>query len=193
VTSCSCRTSSENSRALNPSGRLLDRVDRASEILFGEIMVLTFTGWISVAEGQAADTRTILTAAIGCNLAWGIVDATMYLMANITERVRGLATLRAWHGSEREAAHRLIHEVLPPVVSSGLTSAEVETMHEHLAELPESTALSLSRTDFAGATGVFLLVSLSTFPIVIPFVLVHDVIALRTSNAVAIGMLFAAG
>ena len=59
---------------------------------------------------------------------------------------------------------------------------------------PSPTALSLSRPDFAGATGVFLLVFLSTFPIVIPFFLVHDVaIALRTSNAVAIGMLFVAG
>ena len=71
-------------------------------------MVLTFTGSISVAEGGATETRTMLAAAIGCNLAWGIVDAAMYLMANFTERARGLATLRAIRRSrEHDAAHRL--------------------------------------------------------------------------------------
>jgi VIT1/CCC1 family predicted Fe2+/Mn2+ transporter len=41
---------------------------------------------------------------------------------------------------------------------------------------------------------VFLLVFLSTFPIVIPFLVVEDTgVALRTSNAVALAMLFVAG
>ena len=68
-------------------------------------------------------------------------------------------------------------------------------MRQRLTQLPEPTALvSLNRTDFAAATGVFLLVFLSTFPIVIPFFVVHEVgLALRLSNAVAIAMLFVTG
>src|SRR5262245_2590021 len=77
------------------SGRLLDPLERTCEILFGVIVVLTFTGSISVATGGAAETRTILVAAIGCNLAWGIVDAAMYLMSNYAERTRAVTTLRA--------------------------------------------------------------------------------------------------
>jgi hypothetical protein len=63
------------------SRRLLDPVERAAEILFGLIMVLTFTSSISVASEGDADVRTVMAGAIGCNLAWGLVDATMYLMA----------------------------------------------------------------------------------------------------------------
>src|SRR5262249_40005535 len=153
---------------LRSSTRLLDPLERACEILFGVIMVLTFTGSISVAEGAATETRTVMAGAIGCNLAWGIIDAVMYLMANFTERARGLVTLRAIrHAREHEAAHRLIVDALPAPVSSVLTPVEIERLHERLSERPEPTArVSLNLADFAGAAGVFLLVFLSTFPIV---------------------------
>jgi VIT1/CCC1 family predicted Fe2+/Mn2+ transporter len=52
----------------------------------------------------------------------------------------------------------------------------------------------LSRADWRGALGVFLLVFLSTFPVTIPFVVMQNAMtAMRVSNAVAIGMLFLAG
>ena len=51
-------------------GRLLDPIDRNSEILFGLFMVLTFTGTLSVATAVRQDVRTMLIAAIGCNAAW---------------------------------------------------------------------------------------------------------------------------
>src|SRR5437773_5003428 len=186
----------ESRCALQSSGRLLDPIERACEILFGVIMVLTFTGSISVAEGGAANTRGVLAAAIGCNLAWGIVDAAMFLMANFTDRARGLVTLNAIrHSRERDAAHRLLLDALPPAVSTVLTPIEVETMRERLTTLPDPSALvSLNRADFAGAAGVFLLVFVSTFPVVIPFLVVRDVVtALRASNAIAIVMLFITG
>ena len=45
-----------------------------------------------------------------------------------------------------------------------------------------------------GALGVFLLVSLSTFPLVLPFLFLRDpVLALRTSHAVGLSMLFGIG
>ena len=44
------------------------------------------------------------------------------------------------------------------------------------------------------ASGVFLLVFLSTFPVVLPFLFKHDVTrALRISNGIAIAMLFLTG
>jgi hypothetical protein len=177
------------------SGNVLDPLERACEILFGVIMVMTFTGSISVAEGAAADTRTMLTGAVGCNLAWGIVDAAMYLLGNFSRRARGLATLRAIrHSTGPDAAHHLL-DALPPVVSNVLTPADVETLRQRLNRLPDPEALvPLNRADFTGAAGVFLLVFLSTFPVVVPFFLVSEIgAALRTSNAVAIVMLFAAG
>ena len=48
--------------------------------------------------------------------------------------------------------------------------------------------------EWLGALGVFLLVFLSTFPVVIPFLFMKNaLLALRVSNAIAIVMLFATG
>jgi VIT1/CCC1 family predicted Fe2+/Mn2+ transporter len=45
-----------------------------------------------------------------------------------------------------------------------------------------------------GALGVFLLVFLSTFPVVIPFIVMRDAVpALRVSNIIAVALLFGAG
>jgi VIT1/CCC1 family predicted Fe2+/Mn2+ transporter len=52
----------------------------------------------------------------------------------------------------------------------------------------------LERDDWLRALAVFLLVVLSTFPLVIPFLIFDEVrVALRASNLVAIAMLFASG
>jgi len=52
----------------------------------------------------------------------------------------------------------------------------------------------LGRDDFTGAVGVFLLVVLATFPVVIPFMFISETaLAMRVSNAVALVILFVAG
>src|SRR5204863_508677 len=56
------QTSTEGS-----SRRVLEPIERISEVLFGVIMVLTFTGSLSVAEAGREDVRTMLIGAIGCN------------------------------------------------------------------------------------------------------------------------------
>ena len=48
---------------------VLNPVDRISEVLFGTIMVLTFTGAISVATDGRQEIRELLWAALGCNVA----------------------------------------------------------------------------------------------------------------------------
>ena len=52
----------------------------------------------------------------------------------------------------------------------------------------------LQRDDWKGALAVFLLVTLSTFPLVLPFLFMTDAQrALRWSNGVALAMLWAMG
>jgi len=64
--------------------RVLEPVERISEILFGLIMALTITGdAVSVATSDHFQIRTMLLAALACNLAWGIIDGGMYLMARL--------------------------------------------------------------------------------------------------------------
>lgn len=178
------------------SRRVLDPIDRTSEILFGIIMALTFTGSIRVADAGREDIRAVLVGAIGCNLAWGVVDATMYLMAAFMARARLRVTLNAIRQIRTpEAAHALIVDLLPSTLSSALTADDIETLRQRVNQqaLP-STAVTLRRADFIGATGVFLLVSLSTFPVVVPLMIVpQPQLALRLSNAVAVLMLFILG
>ena len=70
------------------SEALLDPADRISEVLFGVIMVLTFTGSLSVAEAGQADVQEMLRGALGCNIAWGIIDGFILVMFRVAERRR---------------------------------------------------------------------------------------------------------
>ena len=178
----------------NAPGPILDPLERTSEILFGVIMVLSFTSSISVVESGHAETREVLVAALGCNVAWGIVDAAFYLMAIYVDRGRKLMMLRTVRETRDPAvAHGVILEALPSSLSAVLTTSEVESLYQRLRQVPEPTGL-LERRDLVGAFGVFLLVFLSTLPIVIPFVVVSQPsVAMRASNAIAILMLFGMG
>ena len=120
-----------------PMTRPLDPIDRVSEVLFGLIMVLSFTGSLSVAEAGREDVRTMLVGALGCNLAWGVIDAVFYLMGSLAEKSRGLLIYRAVReAADPERARRLIADALPPVVASVLEPAELEAMHARLKQLP---------------------------------------------------------
>jgi VIT1/CCC1 family predicted Fe2+/Mn2+ transporter len=136
--------------------RVLDPIARTSEILFGLIMALTFTGTISAATGEVNEVRTLLVAAIACNIAWGLVDAVMFVMSSLAERGRDTLTVRTVRTVPLKA--------------------------------------SLTRDDWLGALAVFLLVLLSTFPVVLPFLIFGEVhVALRVSNLIAIVMMFLLG
>jgi VIT1/CCC1 family predicted Fe2+/Mn2+ transporter len=181
---------------LRSSRRVLTADERSSEVLFGLIMVLTFTGSLSVAEAGRDDVRTMLVGALGCNLAWGIIDGILYLLSCLAEKGASLRTYRAVRdAADPRQAQRLIADAMPSVVASVLQPAELESLQQRLARLPEPPAHArVSRTDLAGALGVFLLVFLSTFPVALPFLLMDDVVpAKRASNGIAIAMLFATG
>ena len=51
------------------SRRVLEPSERIAEVLFGLIMVLTFTGSLSVTEAARADIQAMLIGALGCNVA----------------------------------------------------------------------------------------------------------------------------
>ena len=108
---------------------------------------------------------------IGCNLAWGLVDAVMFLMSSLSERGNDIQTLRAVQTAPTpDAAHRVIVGLLPPVVASLFNRDDLEHVRTGLLGMTSAPAKpSLTKDDWAGALGVFLLVFLSTFPIVIPF------------------------
>lgn len=174
----------------------LDPVERISEILFGLIMALTFTCTLSVAESNKEDIRTMLISAIGCNIAWGVVDAVMYILSLLAYRGHGARILRfiaSSNNPERSRVH--ISDALPPVVSSVLSEQQLEDIRIKLETLPEQRMkVSLVWSDFKTAFGIFLLVFLSTLPVALPFMFIHEPqLALRISNLVAIVLMFFCG
>jgi hypothetical protein len=70
-------------------------------VLFGLIMVLTFTGSLSVAEAERAEVRALLIGALGSNLSWGIVDTVKYLVGCMVEKGRNLKVYRAMRKPRR--------------------------------------------------------------------------------------------
>ena len=170
----------------------LDPVDRLSEILFGLIMVLTFTGSLSVATAERSDVREMLIGAIGCNIAWGLIDAIMYLLACMSERGTSLRILRAiQRAPSTSGAHDTIRATLPAVVAAELRHEELARIHGRILKLdPHKAGGRLQAGDYRAAVMVFLIVVGSTFPPVVPFIFLDDAhVAMRLSNGIAIAML----
>jgi len=164
--------------------------------MFGLIMALTFTGSLSVATADRNEVRSMLIGALGCNIAWGVVDAVMYLLAILTERGRNLAILKEVRSSSDPAqARTLIADALPPVVASMMDPAELDSIRSRLIHLEEPrVGQGLTLADGRAAVGVFLLVFLATLPVALPFVFIHEAHrALRVSNGIALLMLFVGG
>jgi hypothetical protein len=176
--------------------RVLNPVERISEILFGLIMTLSITGTISVMTGGQEELGAILWGVVGCNIAWGAIDAILYLLAAISENNRANALLRlVIEGKDRDRTRAVIAEVLPPSIAGVMHPEELDVIGQRLVDLPVSPRRrAVRRQDMIGATGVFLLVVLSCVPLIAPFLIIADPrTALRVSNAVALVMLFFGG
>jgi VIT1/CCC1 family predicted Fe2+/Mn2+ transporter len=183
-------------RVKEQRARVLDPVNRISEITFGVLMALSFTGALNIATTGREEVRTMMLTALGCNLAWGLVDAVMYLVATLTGLARNLTLLRMVRSAaDPQDAHAGIAEALPGHLGEGVGPEGLEDIRRRLVALPEPPSrVRLGKDDYIGALGVFLLVVLSTFPVVVPFMFMSEMTrAMRTSNAVALVMLFAGG
>jgi VIT1/CCC1 family predicted Fe2+/Mn2+ transporter len=136
----------------------------------------------------------MLTAALGCNLAWGLSDAVTYLVSTAVERQRHVALLhRIQATGDPTEAHRLIAAELPESLGADAGADALEALRQRLLVIPAPGA-GLGFRDVAGAVGVFALVVLATFPVVVPFLVFKETgLALRVSNGLALATLFAGG
>jgi len=175
---------------------LLSPLDRAAEILFGLIMALSFTCSIGIATRGPAEVRQLLIGAIGCNVAWGIVDATMYLIGVLARKSRSKTIFDAVQNpSQTDKAKSYISEELPSVLVSAIGPEGLEQVRNKLAGMQNTSIdVRLRGRDVKEAIAIFFLIFISTFPIVIPFVFIEETqVALRVSNIVAIVMMFFCG
>jgi VIT1/CCC1 family predicted Fe2+/Mn2+ transporter len=179
--------------------RYLDPASRLGEILFGLIMVLsvTLTAGLSAQEGPEG-VRQLLFAALGCNIAWGIIDAAMYVMNCMTERVEKAHFIWAIRAAPDErAALDVVREEIEPRLEmlTGPENRELlcRAILEYLshADAPQT---GVTRDDLYGALACFWLVFVSCLPAALPFLFFSEpTLALRVSNFLLIAMLFLVG
>jgi hypothetical protein len=176
--------------------RFLSPVERVSEVLFGLVMTLSITGTLSIVSGGREEIRTMILSVIGCNIAWGIIDALLYLLGVIAERGRGIALYNRFKGTrDIESARETVAEALPPGIADALQPSDLDQISRRLRDHPRPPpAHQFRREDLLGALGVCLLVVFSCVPVLLPFFFMADpLVALRASNAVAVVMMFLGG
>lgn len=175
---------------------LLSPVDRVSEMLFGLFMALTFIGAVSAATSGREEIRTMFITALGCNLAWGLVDAVMYLVRTITERGRRLNLMLAVRSApDAETGRQLVASALSKAASNLVSATEIEAVRARIVALPSlPDRPTLGSNDALAALGIFLIVVAATFPVVLPFNFIQDVgTAKLVSRGTALAMLFLGG
>jgi len=177
----------------------LDPGERLGELLFGLIMVLTFTLGAGIElGGDRAATRELLIAALGCNAAWGVIDAALYLMGRLSERGRLHRLARSIQAaSTGEHALALVHRALDDRIPESVRPEIRASLDHDVLERVREMKLAPNRVtaaDLWAGLAVFWLVFLTALPAVLPFLVLRDAqVALRASNAVLIGLLFLVG
>jgi VIT1/CCC1 family predicted Fe2+/Mn2+ transporter len=190
----------QNEPRLTFAATHLDPGTRMSELLFGLIMTLTFTlgAGLLVQEQGPEGARQLLRATAGCSLAWGLIDGVFYVLGQLFERSRldRVAQRIAGASSASEARDLVALELdgmLGPITESAQRQSLYGAIVQRLRSAP-LPATRLRRSDLLGALASCWLVFACSFPAALPFVLIDDpVLALRISNAVLLGLLFAVG
>jgi hypothetical protein len=184
---------------LRPLHRHLDPADTLGELIFGIIMVLTFTiGARLLGSEEPLDSRELLIAAIGCNIAWGIIDGFLFLLGQVYER-RRLATLKAQVRLARDEITALaaLHAEFDGDVTTLGDPQDRDRFYASIAaaaRIAPEDVVRVTGEDLRGAFLIFCLVAITSLPAAPPFVLLEDsYVALRTSNAVMTALLFVVG
>ena len=171
--------------------------ERITEILCGVVMTLTFTGSVSVASPDLHDPHALAIAALGCNLAWGIVDGMLYVIGRAVDRARRVRWLRELHAAPTLAAfEEVLREEVPERLVLSLPLGATRHLRDRIRRTgtAPAPALSVPARDWKGALLIGCLVFLSTFPPVLPLLLIPEPrVGLRVSHLVAMAMLFLAG
>lgn len=125
----------------------------------------------------------------------GVIDGALYLLGSLNERGRSYVALRTVHmANDPETARNAIAGLLPESVATVVSAQELEAMRHNALALPEAPRPYISKDEWLAAFAVCVLVFLSTFPVVLPFLFTSDVqTALGFSNVIAIAMLFLCG
>ncbi|MBC8729752.1 hypothetical protein [Paraburkholderia sp. UCT2] len=175
---------------------VLDVVDRVCESCFGLFMALTFVGTVSAVGAGADAGHKMFYTALGCNLAWGLADAVMFLVRTLVARGRRVTLAHSVRSQPDAAAGvRTLHDAMAAWLRPLIGDTELESIRRRVAARPDLPQRAVFvRDDFTAAAAIFVLVVAATFPVALPFVLFANVpTALIVSRVLTIAMLFGSG
>jgi len=179
--------------------RHLDAGSLFGEAMYGLVMVLTATLGAGLHRHDDAQAlHAILMTAIGCNIAWGLIDGAMYIMSSLLDRGRRRRMLAALQAADTETESlRVIADALDERLASLSSVEERASLYRNIQRMAVRApppSMQVTRDDWLGAGARSLVVMLSTLPAVVPFLILQQpILALRCSNALSIAGLGVCG
>ena len=180
----------------------LSASDRLSEIMFGLIMAMTIIGASKIAlvsGDEELNGRVIIAAALGCNFAWGLVDAIMYVFTELIDRGKYMGLVSTVKQSKDEsAAIASIDRALENPIIGNLGEAErkqlCSSLYKNMSTI-EPKKVRVVKDDVIGAFICFVLAFFTAFLTVIPFFIPFGQLLFKIwlSRLISFAMLFAIG
>lgn len=176
--------------------RYLTTAETLTEAIFGLLMAMTITNtlWYVMDVDERQLAVAAFTAALGCNIAWGLADGTLMVMRDYYDRARFAHML--------EEGQRRLHEddlrsELDDSIIGVLDKEGQERIEDALLNYGEKRGVMDYRLRARDGLDVIMCVALNVlmvFPVLLPFALLptpED--AILASNAVGIVVLFMIG
>jgi hypothetical protein len=179
-------------RHLDPSESLL-------EILFGLIMALTMTAGARLLTAPTElNAIELAVALLGCNIAWGVIDAAFYLLGARFNRNRRLVFIRRLQQSaDQQEAIRLVREEFDLEGEPEMLAEDREGFYKSLTLMFRHAKVKRTHLlpgDYVAAGIICALVSVTALPGLVPLLLTADsVLALRIANGLQVGLLLLIG
>jgi hypothetical protein len=179
--------------------RYLDPSETLLEVLFGLIMALTLTaGARLLSDPHDLDATGLAAALVGCNVAWGIIDAVFYLLGTRFDRNRRVRLVRKLQAATGELeAVDLIRAEFGLEGEPPMREEDREAFYRSLLQMLRHAGIVRARflrDDYVAVVLVAVLVSATAIPGVLPLLLLDDgYTALRIANVLQICLLFLVG
>lgn len=185
--------------------RYVEPLDLWTQMLYGLLIVLTFTMAFRALDrttvaGMALATQAnrLFIAAIGCSIAWGLIDGVVYVLSCIAERAQQRKVIGDVRGAPNDSAATAavaesLDPALEPLASQDARASFYRTMQAELrASAPPVPVVT--KDDFIGAAITVGVAISATLPVVVALLFFEDpFVSLRASNLIAIGMLMLIG
>ena len=172
--------------------------ERLSEALYSLILVLTVISAIEITIARDQQpSSTILFVALGASVAWGMVDAVVYVLTGLHKRNHQVRVVSRVKKRQKSDAIRQIDDELEDSLIGVLDKKERDRIAEQVfATMQDATPLrqGVTKDDVLGGIASFLISFIIVLPPLMPFILNLPLdYGIRLSNVIAVAMLFIVG